>query len=501
MANNTFQQVGSARVPRSVHDLSHQKLLSMDMGWLVPCMNLFCMPGDVFDIGHELVIRFQPMVAPILHEVHAYVQTYFVPIRLIDSNFEDFATGGADGTAAPAVSTWDPADKTVGSLWDYLGFPTGVAMTGFLPVDWPAKAYNLVYNEFYRDQTHISEVSLTQDQILIRAWEKDYFTSALPWQQRGTAPALPISGIIDVDPTSAGIPTPTGHTANDATERDVLVTGSADLQLQAYAASAADFRWTDPALEVDMAGASTFDVSDLRLAFQQQKILERNARAGGRYVEWLKSHYGRSPTDARLDRPEYVGGMRSPVIVSEVLQTESSDATTPLGELGGHGITVDAGRAGRYRCEEFGVMISLLSVMPRTIYSQGVDAQWRYTDRWDLPMPELAGLSEQPVYRGEIYGSGVSSENNTVFGYQGRFNQFRYQQSGFAGDMRSTFDYWHIGRQFTSAPALNQTFLECVPRKDHFAVAGEDGLIVSVGNRVRAVRPIPVASEPGFIDH
>lgn len=517
MAHN-FNRIARNRVPRSIHDLSHTKTLTCDMGQLIPVMYLEVVPGDVFNISHEVVVRFQPLVAPVLHPVSVYIHSFFVANRLTWASWEDFITGGEDGTSAPTLPLFDPVDKDKGSLWDYLGFPTSASSamaTGIEPVGFPAYAYNEVYNEYYRDQTHITEVAINQSAILNRAWARDYYTSALPWQQRGTAPALPISGTLDVDGKDAAI---TLKNTADATARivDTLNAGVAGDRLamatQPTANGAA--RWVDPALEVDLSPAVTFDISDLRLATAQQRYLELNARAGARYTEWLKAHFGTGPTDERLDRPEYIGGIRQPVIISPVLQTSATDTGTssqdPLGTLGGHAVSADTQRVGNYRVQEFGVIISILSVMPTPIYSQGVPRNWIKTTRYDYYDPLFAHLSEQPVLEGEIYAGTVSAENNTIFGYQGRYDELRFERSTFHANMRDTFDYWHLGREFTARPSLNQAFVEAVAgspppsggiRKDIFASSGEDGLIVHIGNRVKAARPIPIISDPGFMDH
>ena len=322
------------------------------------------------------------------------------------------------------------------------------------------------------------------------------FTSSLPWQQRGTAPALPISGTTAAVWASGSFNQNAGNSnlSYSATPSDPIgyVNGSPDRD-NALA------HFNDNT--VDLSSATTFDISDLRLAFQIQRWLERNARAGARYTEFLKSHFGISPRDDRLDRPEYIGGSKSPVIISEVLQTSSTDATTPQGNLAGHGVTVDKRYVGKYRVTEFGVIMGILSVMPRAVYSQGINRQWLKTTKYDYYFPEFANLSEQAITRAEIYASGVPAENATVFGYQGRYDEMRVKQNLYASGMRTTFDYWHLGRQFSAAPTLNQEFIECVPRKDIFAAPSEDGLIVNLSNVIKAVRPMPIQSNPGLIDH
>lgn len=492
-----FHRVGAAKIPRSVFNLSYQKLLTCDMGKLIPFMADEIVPGDIWQIGNEIVVRMQPLVAPVLHEINVYTHYFFVPYRLLWDDWESFITGGADGTEAPTLPRWEPTLNTEGSLWDHLGFPVGIDPDGAYPIDFPKRAYNFIYNEYYRDETLIDEIDIeTSEAIKFRAWEKDYFTSSLPFQQRGTAPALPIAGTTSaVWDTSqfyqASAPASVG--VSSSTSDYKLYTNDPDGRnnLEGFFASNT----------VDLSVASTFDISDLRTAFQVQRWMERNARAGARYTEFLKAHFGTSPRDDRLDRPEYIGGSKSPVIVSEVLQTSSTDATTPQANMAGHGVSVDKRFVAKYRASEFGVIIGIMSIMPRAIYSQGINRQWLRETKYDFYFPEFANLSEQGITRAELYASAVDTENLTLFGYQGKYDEMRVKQNMFAAGMRTDFDYWHLGRIFSSAPELNQTFIECVPRKDIFAAPSEDGFIVSIGNIIRALRPLPIMSNPGLIDH
>lgn len=478
------------------------------MAELIPIMCDEAVPGDIFKIGNEAVIRFQPLVAPILHEINMYVHYYFVPYRLLwplkyeaegvmvleDGSWEGFITSGEDGTNADVLPTWTPVDVTVGSLWDYLGFPTSVIPNAEFPVlDFPRRAYNLVYNEYYRDENLIDPVAYDQETILSRCWEKDYFTSALLNQQKGTAPALPISGTTsavwaDADIITSG-PVAVGVSNSAGVHR---LYASSDLQRD-------NLRGFFANNTVDLSTASTFDVADLRLAFQIQKWMERNARAGTRYTEFLKSHFGVSPRDDRLNRPEYIGGSKAPVIISEVLQTSETD-TTPQGHLAGHGLTVGQGFAGTYRVNEYGLIIGLMSVMPRSLYQQGINRQWLRRTKYDFYFPEFANLSEQAIETGELFTTAAVG-NLVPFGYQGRYDELRTKQSMVCGDMRATFDYWHMSRQFVAAPTLNDTFVICSPRKDCFAAPSVDGLIVSFANLIHAFRPLPIQAEPGLIDH
>ena len=468
------------------------------MAQLIPVMCDEVVPGDVFMIGNQAVVRFQPLVAPILHEINMYAYYFFVPYRILWDDWEDFISGGADGQFSDPIPEWEPTINTEGSLWDFFGFPVGVDPDGAYPLDFPRRAYNLVYNEYFRDENLQTEVALTNETILNRAWEKDYFTSSLPWQQRGTAPALPISGSTSAVWLQSQI-RPTPPSANSGFS---VFSGDYNLYTSASPEHINAFHFFNNNT-VDLSTASTFDIADLRLAFQIQKWMERNARAGVRYTEFLRAHFGVSPRDERLQRPEYIGGSKAPCIISEVLQTSSTDSTTPQGNLAGHGITVSDAYCGKYHAQEFGLIIGIMSIMPRSAYSQGIDKQWLRKTKYDFYFPEFANLSEQAILNAEICATGTLSHNQDIFGYQGRYDEMRTKNSQIVSGMRTTFDYWHLGRQFNTAspPVLNEDFIKCIPRKDIFAVPSEPGLIVNFANIIKAFRPLPYMAVPGLIDH
>ncbi|MBA7542299.1 hypothetical protein ES705_34620 [subsurface metagenome] len=500
--SKVFERVQNLRPGKSVFNLSYEKKFNCDMGQLIPTMCDEVVPGDVFQIGNEIVIRLQPLVAPVLHEINAYVHYFFVPNRILFDGWEDFITGGIDGEDSTMLPTWvvngAENDNGLYSLWDYFGLPIGVVPTGRFPLDFPKRAYNLIFNEYYRDETLIPEVNIeTSECVLIRCWEKDYFGSALPWQQRGIAPALPISGMIPLDFSDS-----VGGTGGDVASLRVNVDNTKSLL---YTNAGTHNTRVDEALSKgvgDISGATTFNVADLRLAFQIQKWMERNARSGARYKESLMAHFGEAPRDERLQRPEYIGGSKSSVIISEVLQTSQTEATgTPQGTLAGHGITADRKFIAKYRAKEHGWIIGIMSIMPRAAYQQGIDKQWLRETKYDYYFPEFANLSEQAIERVEIYASAVENENKTIFGYQGRYDEMRVKRSMVCGDMRDLFSYWHLGRIFESAPELNESFLRCVPDKRIFAVQDEPGFIVNVANIIKAVRPMPIQASPGLIDH
>lgn len=547
---SVFSKIGGLSPGRSVFDLSHQIKFDGDMGKLYPVLVEDCVPGDVFNIGNQVVIRFhQPLFAPLLHEVNAYVHYYFVPYRILwadgklwygrdgstahTGSWEGFLSGGKNGTVVTALpydggyGSGNIANVVRGSLYDFLYGVTneqlGGALTGSdAPVIFPRLAYHRIYNEYYRDETLIDEKGL-QNAVLVRAWEADYFTKALPWRQRGTAPAIPVAGMTTADFDFLGTDNLGGKVQTPSGEQVTFDSASGVRALSDIARAVTSGNWADANLDanindlsrfntmfsnrnsVDLSLGTSVDMSSLRELVQTQKWLERHARGGMRYTEMLRAHFGLSPRDDRLDRPEFIGGSKQPVIFSEVLQTSQSD-TTPQGHLAGHGISASGQRVTKYRVQEFGCIIGLLSVMPRTEYQQGFDRMWLKDTKYDYVWPEFAHLSEQPVYVEEIYAQNTAAgRNRVVFGYQGRYNEYRYRRSRVAGTLASdatgSLDYWHLARQFSSEPGLNEAFVSCNPRDDIYPVPSAPGFIVQVGNNVKVARPLPFIPEPGLIDH
>lgn len=510
-----WNNVGALSPGRSTFDLSYVKNFTADMGQLIPVMCDEMIPGDVFKFGNQSMIKFQPLVAPIMHEINVFVHYFFVPYRLLwnqntnndlseTGDWESFITGGEDGANADVLPRWTPTDTSIGSLWDYLGFPTGINPTGALPIDFPRRAYNLIDYEYYRDQQlQTDPLDWENESIVYRNWEKDYFTSSRPSLTLGTPPALSISGTTNAEFTNVTANATVGGYSNSFR----FLTASTDDDFNIYNGTAQEVQNAKDSLSnntVDLSNASAFDVADLRLTFQIQRWMERNNRAGARYTEFLKSHFGVSPRDSRLQRPEYCGGTKNPVVVSEVLQNSETN-TTPQGERAGNAFAVGDSYAGKYRAEEFGLIMGLMSVMPKTAYSQGINRQWLRESKFDFYFPEFANLSEQAITNAEICAKDVDSTHNEgIFGYQGRYDEMRVKQNMVCSNMRSVFDYWHLARQFnpTSAPVLNSDFITADGiRKDIFAVPSEDGLIVQFANIIKAFRPLPVTPEPGLIDH
>lgn len=499
---NPFKSVVLTNPGRSVFNLSHYKLLTCDLGELIPVLCEEVVPGDVFHIGNEIVVRFRPLVAPILHEVNVFVHYFFVPYRLIWSSWEDFITGGEDGSDATSLPTWNVTTNTEGSLWDYLGFPLSVDAAGARPIAFPQYAYNQIYNDYYRDQKLVTALTITTNEdIKKRAWERDYFTSALASQELGTSPALSVtlSGLAPLDATSATQASEASIGANETIGADATnKLWYADDGAHTEAEFQAMWAKIDADLSSGTAAATSISLHDLRQNLAIQRWMELNNRVGARYTEFLKGHFGTAPQDGVLQRPRYLGGSKNPVIVSEVLQTSETN-TTEQGTMVGHALAVGQNFCAKARISEYGLIMGIMSVMPRTMYHQGIERMWseKKSTRYDFYNPMFANLSEQPVYESEIYCSGTESEHNTVFGYQARYNEYRHRRNYVCGAMHGTFDYWHMCRQFGGRPTLNETFITANPRKDYLASSTEDGLLVSVGNLIRAIRPMPVFANPG----
>lgn len=520
---NVFSRIGAQKPRLNPFDLSYYHLTTADMGQLIPVYWQEGVPGDVFKISNEVVIRMQPLVAPVLHPIGITVHYFSIPVRLLWEQWEDFITGGQDGDFTGVPPKWIPPKKEDGtydltdfgkySLWDYFGLPIFAPTTAVIdeencPIDWLRRSINMTWNEYYRDENLQAEIPLTNNKLLRRAWKKDYLTSALPWQQRGVSPSIPLTGLGFADFTDVvnaslfyqggqtvsdvGIPAGASGNAGFATME------TSDTEIDSIKAALKE--WLNQN-KIDFGEAATFTTNDLRNIVQLQRWLELNARGGARYTEWLKAHFGVSPSDARLQRPEYIGGTFYPVIVSEVLQT-SETAASPQGNMAGHGITVGSNYAGSYKCEEYCVIIGLMSIMPEPVYnSQGIPRELTRFSRLEQFYPEFVNLSEQAILEKEIFFRENPNDNNKVFGYTGRYDEMRIRRSVVTADMRDTFSYWHLSRKFATAPALNTEFIECVPRKDIFAVQDEPGFIVSFGNKVLAYRPLPYQSEPGRLDH
>lgn len=485
---------------RSKHSLSNYKLLSCDMGELVPIGLTEVLPGDTIQHATSALIRCSPLLSPVMHPVDARIHHWFVPHRLTWDDWEDFITGGPDGndtSTFPTVTIGGGSGAAIGSLADYLGVPTGVNNIEASAL--PFRAYQMIWNEFYRDQDLQTEAAIstasgadsTTDLSLQNCgWEKDYFTSSRPWEQKGPAVTVPLGTRADVRGigvgasitwNNSGTRYETGGitTTVDATDNWSSVTSS-----DTHPSVKRDAATAFPDVYADLTNASAVTVNILREALALQRYEEARARYGSRYVEYLR-YLGVRSSDARLQRPEYLGGGRQTIQFSEVLQT--AEGSDPVGEMRGHGIS--AMRSNRYRryFEEHGYVISVLSVRPKTIYAQGLSRTWNRRTKEDFWQAELQFIGQQEVLNKEVYAAHANPDE--TFGFQDRYDEYRRQESTIAGEFRdTTLNFWHMARIFGSSPALNADFVECVPTERTFAVPSQDVLYVMAKHSIQARR-------------
>ncbi|QXP44252.1 MAG: major capsid protein [Arizlama microvirus] len=498
---------------RNKFSLSNYKLLSCDMGELIPCGLTEVLPGDSIQQATNVLLRCSPLLTPVMHPVDVRVHHWFVPHRLVWEDWEDFITGGSDGNDTsdfPTITFGGGSGAAVGSLADYLGVTPGVNNLEVNAI--PFRGYALIFNEWYRDQDLQTELAIstaagadstTSTALQNCSWEKDYFTSSRPWEQKGPSITVPLGDQAAVRglylDTGVNSVSPSGLTAVGGTPDDgVSVTGNGSLRVSSKSAagttSATAFNSTNANIYADLSNASAITINALREAMALQRFAEARARYGSRYVEYLR-YLGVKSSDARLQRPEYLGGGRQSIQFSEVLQT--AEGTNPVGELRGHGIA--ALRSNRYRrfFEEHGFIYTLLSVRPKTIYAQGLARHWNRRVREDFWQQELQHIGQQEVLNKEVYAAHTTPDG--TFGFQDRYDEYRRTESSIGGEFRtSALDSWHMARIFSSNPALNADFVKCVPTERTFAVPSEDVLWVMAKHSIQARRMV-AATGTSFI--
>lgn len=522
---NLFNSVQYSRPNSNVFDLSHDVKLSCNMGQLVPICCLDVVPGDRFKIGCESMIRFAPMVVPPMHRVDVYMHYFFTPKRILWESFEDFITNTPDDLGnLPAWPFVDVSDANYGKLADYFGIPTPITgQTERISV-LPFVAYQMIRDEYYRDQNLMESTKQLNGGLYCvdgdntvdfatrigklhnRCWEHDYFTAALPFAQKGAAVSMPLgnvqlnpdwhadAGAGDhlkdyphwVDPTNANVITGDVQAFGTAGTNAYITTSTVTPIDVAY----------DPGLSL-VAGAGT--INDLRRAFRLQEWLEKAARGGSRYSELIRSMFGVISSDARLQRPEYITGIKSPVQISEVLNTTGT-SESPQGAMAGHGIAHVQGRYGGFRAEEHGYIIGIMSIMPKTAYQQGIPKHFlKINDPFEHYWEQFANIGEQEVLNKEIYAFQGATGAET-FGYIPRYSEYKFESNRVAGDFRNTLNHWHMGRIFATPPALNSQFVESDPTNRIFAVVDEtdDKMWCHVYNKIRAVRLMPKYGTPTF---
>lgn len=519
---HTFAQIPTANIQRSRFNRDHDYKTTFDEGYLIPFLVDEVLPGDTFTLKLDLLCRLTTPVVPFMDDLYLDTHFFYVPLRLIWDNFEKFMgaqenPGDSTDFLIPQVEITNPG---IGSIYDYMGIPPTITNKLLVDSFW-MRAYNLIWNEWFRDENLQDSVEVPTDDgpddqatftLLRRGKRHDYFTSALPWPQKGAAASISLTGNANIVgdgspvllPTSSVNPIPAQALRTDLSGGDdVYYTDS-----QRSPQGLSTLVWpTGPVsgLSADLSSATDVSINTLRQAFQIQKFLEKQARGGTRYREVLQTHFGVNSPDARLQRPEYLGGGSSRIHITAVAQTNSTDDVSPQGNLAAFGVTGDSYHGFTKSFVEHGVLIGLVSVRAPLTYQQGINRMFLRRDVYDMYFPTFAHLGEQVVTQNEIYAQGTE-DDDTVFGYQERYAEYRYKPSLITGEFRSqapqSLDVWHLAQEFETAPKLNSEFIqEQPPVARVVAVQNRPHFLLDAYFHYNCVRPMPVYSVPGLVDH
>lgn len=511
---NIFNSIQLSQPQVSSFDLSHDVKLSFGMGKLIPTLALEVLPGDRITLGVENFLRFAPLISPVMHNIKVNTHYFFVANRILWPGWEDWITGQTSAEWPHIVLT--NGDSTPTKLGDYLGYQDpGATGSGVKASVLPIAAYLKIYDEYYRsqdlqpelfvnvtsgDNTSAYEAFINGDP-LNRGWMHDYFTASLPFAQKGDAVTLPLTNDQAVPVTVTPGTTPAGRIRSNASGHALLPdafieqnngTLEVDSQTAIYDPSGS--------LEVDF-NEEAVTINTLRRAFKLQEYLEKLARGGSRYIEYIFSMFGTRSSDKRLQRPEYIGGARQNMVISEVLATATTEVdtdVTPVGNLSGHGISVGGNRMRTYEAEEHGIIIGIVSVMPETAYQQGLHRSLFRSDYLDYAVPIFANIGEQEVKNKELFLNQSLANQEATFGYVPRYSEYKFMNSRVHGEFKTSLNFWHLGRIFSGAPALNDSFIKCDPSTRIFAVENGQHIYAQIMHNITAVRKLPKYGTPSI---